>query len=201
MGIYCVYVTFYSGNKLPPFYIGSTKVERILQGYKGSVGSKEYEHLWKTELKCNPHLFKIKILSYHETRKEAYSKECFLQESTNVVNNPLYINKSIANKKGIFGGGFKGHKHTLEHKKSIQQKMKGRDVFWLKGKSRPRQSELMLGSNNPMYGKKRTDLFCCIHCKKETIMRQYINHSKCVTLSSTFQTQASISGLEMCFDR
>ena len=102
MGIYCVYVTFYSGNKLPPFYIGSTKVERIQKGYKGSVGSKEYEHLWKTELKSNPHLFKIKILSYHETRKEAYSKECFLQESLDAVNNPLYINKSIANKKGRF---------------------------------------------------------------------------------------------------
>lgn len=50
---YCTYVTFYSGNKLPPFYIGSTSVDKIEKGYRGSVKSKRwkqiYEHAFSIE--------------------------------------------------------------------------------------------------------------------------------------------------------
>jgi hypothetical protein len=41
--MFCVYVTFYRGNKLPPFYIGSTYLENMNRGYKGSPRSKKYE--------------------------------------------------------------------------------------------------------------------------------------------------------------
>lgn len=67
---YCTYLTLYSGNKLPPFYIGSTHVKNINKGYKGSVGSKNFGDIWKTELKENPELFKTKIISYHITKPE-----------------------------------------------------------------------------------------------------------------------------------
>jgi hypothetical protein len=52
--IYCTYLTIYSGNKLPPFYIGSTSVNRISNGYHGSVSSKRYKSIWLEELKTNP---------------------------------------------------------------------------------------------------------------------------------------------------
>ena len=56
--MYCVYLTTYKGNKLPPFYIGSTQVVQVERGYHGSVRSKKYEMMWKSELINNPHLFK-----------------------------------------------------------------------------------------------------------------------------------------------
>jgi len=103
MSIYCTYITFYRGNKLPPFYIGSTSVEKINNGYHGSVGSKEYKAIWKSELKENPHLFKTKILSTHGDRKDALIKEEKFQKSLNVVRSTMYINKSLATINGFFG--------------------------------------------------------------------------------------------------
>jgi hypothetical protein len=46
MNDYCVYITFYKGNKLPPFYIGSTSVEKINNDYNGSVGSQKYIQMY-----------------------------------------------------------------------------------------------------------------------------------------------------------
>lgn len=93
---YCTYVTFYSGNKLPPFYIGSSSVERINSGYHGSVASVEFRSTYKSELKQNPHLFKTKIISTHPTRPEAFLKEYKLQVALNVIKSPLYMNKGTA---------------------------------------------------------------------------------------------------------
>jgi len=42
---FVVYLTMYKGNKLPPWYIGSTNVDIINNGYNGSVKSKKYK-LW-----------------------------------------------------------------------------------------------------------------------------------------------------------
>jgi len=103
MDIYCVYLTTYSGNRLPPFYIGSSSEHKILNGYRGSVKSKQYSKIWKEELKNNPNLFKTKIISKHADRKKATEKENFLQKSLNVVKSSLYINMSIAAKEGFFG--------------------------------------------------------------------------------------------------
>lgn len=96
---YCVYLTIYSGNKLPPFYIGSSSVDNIISnGYHGSVKSKKYKEIWDNELLINPHFFKTIIISYHNLRKDATVKECVLQKSLNVVKSPLYINMAFANK-------------------------------------------------------------------------------------------------------
>ena len=96
MSIYCTYLTTYRGNKLPPFYIGSTSIDKINRGYHGSVRSKQYREIWEEELKMNNHLFKTIIISTHNTRIEALDKEAFLQKSLNSSNNLMYINKSIA---------------------------------------------------------------------------------------------------------
>jgi hypothetical protein len=69
--MYCVYLTIYKGNKLPPFYIGSTSIEKIYKNYKGSVESKKYGKIWKNEIKNCSDLFCVKIISVHNTREEA----------------------------------------------------------------------------------------------------------------------------------
>jgi hypothetical protein len=105
--MFCVYVTFYRGKLLPPFYIGSSSIENINNGYRGSVRSKRYGAIWNQELKDNPHLFKTEILSKHDTRKAAFDKEYTIQIKLKVVKNPLYINLSLACKNGGFGGAGK----------------------------------------------------------------------------------------------
>ena len=119
--MYCVYLTIYSGNKLPPFYIGSTSIKKINSGYRGSVTSKKYAYTFMKELKHNPHLFKTKIISLCETRKDSLIRENQIQHMLNVVQSPLYINQAFASANGFFGydnsgylGGFFGKKHSEE---------------------------------------------------------------------------------------
>jgi hypothetical protein len=101
---YCVYVTFYSGNKLPPFYIGFGKVENILyRNYRGSVSSQLYKKIWKQELKLNPHLFTTKILQTYDNYEEAQAREIYIQKYFNVKSNPLYINQAIAGRADLTG--------------------------------------------------------------------------------------------------
>lgn len=56
--IYITYLTIYSGDLLPKYYIGSTYLENVTENnYHGSVKSKKYGSIWKSELKDNPTLF------------------------------------------------------------------------------------------------------------------------------------------------
>ena len=108
---YVVYHTTYSGDKFPANYIGSTTIDKIQQGYKGSVSSKEFKSIWKQELNTNPHLFSVQIISYHDTRPAATYKELQIQKLFNVVTNPLFINKSYAQPNGFFGMNISGKNH------------------------------------------------------------------------------------------
>jgi hypothetical protein len=87
---------------MPPFYIGSSSLERIGNGYKGSVGSIRYKDTWTRELKENPNLFEIKIISLCSSRKEAFDKELKYQLQLKVKNNPMYINLGYAQPNGAF---------------------------------------------------------------------------------------------------
>lgn len=99
MSIYCVYLTTYIGNKLPPFYIGYTTVSKIQNGYRGTITSKQYKAIYQQELIENPHLFKTRIISYCETKEQALSRESFFQNHFSVHKNSMYINMNISNKK------------------------------------------------------------------------------------------------------
>lgn len=80
--LFCSYITIYNGNKLPKFYIGSTKVDNIKNNnYKGSVSSRKYGKIWKDELKNYPELFKIIILNTFDNRNDAYDNEEYLQKN------------------------------------------------------------------------------------------------------------------------
>ena len=95
MSIYCTYITFYSGNKLPPFYIGLGTISKIKNGYNGSVSSKIYKAIWEKERKENPNLFKTKIIKEFYKRADASAHEEYLHCAFNVHKNPLFINRAI----------------------------------------------------------------------------------------------------------
>lgn len=99
--VYCVYLTTYRGKALPPFYIGSTSIKKVKNGYHGSVLSAAYKVIWKQELSNHPKLFSTQILSQHATRQEALEHELKLQKDLDVVNSRLFINKALAS--GCFG--------------------------------------------------------------------------------------------------
>src|SRR5574343_355529 len=99
---YVVYLTEYSGNLLPPKYIGSTSESNVVSGkYFGSVSSKKWGKIFREELKHNPHLFSIQILSLHDTRKEALYEELEQQINRDVVKSSEYFNESLATPNGF----------------------------------------------------------------------------------------------------
>lgn len=153
------------------FYIGSKDVDSVLKGYRGSVVSKQYGKIFDEEMEKNPELFKVRIISYHATRTEAYEREQKFQIALNVLHNPLYFNRAIAGK--ALGLSNKGRKFSKEH---IDRMVSSRKNFWrtkgsspTKGKKLPRwteerrqkfkQSRLrakLSGARSPMYGKKHS---------------------------------------------
>ena len=135
---YCVYLTIYRGSKLPPFYIGSTSVLKIDNGYHGSVSSKKYKHIYQNELKNNPDSFKTVIISKFKSRAEALIKERILQIYLNVVKSPMYFNMSIASPNGFAGMDVKGEnnpnygsKMSIESKEILSKCRKGMAIVYI----------------------------------------------------------------------
>ena len=138
--IYCTYLTVYTGSKLPPFYLGSTSVDNISKGYRGSVVSKNYKSIWKQELYDHPDLFKTIILTRHEARQEAQDKEIIFHEAFSVARNPMYINMAHANGKFFASGpqspetiakksaAQTGKTHSLETKAKISAAKTGKKL-------------------------------------------------------------------------
>ncbi len=120
---YIVYITHYRGTKLPSFYIGSSYKEKVLNGYNGSVGSKKWKSIYKSEQENNKHLFRTKILSYHSSSKEALEEELRLQKLHLVVKNNKYFNESYAQPDGYAGRDVKGKLNPNFGKRwSVKQK-------------------------------------------------------------------------------
>jgi len=118
------------GNKLPPFYIGYTSESKIYAGYHGTVSSKKYESIWKSEIKNNSHLFKTVIISKTSNKEKALEREEYFQKKLNVVKNPLYINMAYGSAK------FACMSHTEEWKRQNSIRMSGAGNYWF-GKSLP----------------------------------------------------------------
>jgi hypothetical protein len=125
---------------LPPFYIGSTSVERIAEGYHGSVNSKKYAKIWAKEIRKNSKAFKTHVLSAHSTREEALAKEEKLQRLLNVVRNTLYVNQAYANK-GFLNLG----PHSEETKQKIREKKTGVIIGPRSQETKQKQSVASLG--------------------------------------------------------
>jgi hypothetical protein len=130
--MYCIYLTIYSGNKLPPFYIGSTSISKIDEGYCGSVESKKYGDIFRSELKNNRHLFKVRIVEFCSDRKQALEREEWYHRKLNVVASEMYMNCAYATT-GCFGiprpgndNPFYGRKHSDETKAKVGKSSKER---------------------------------------------------------------------------
>ena len=134
---YCTYVTFYSGNKLPPFYIGSTSVDKIENGYKGSVKSKRWKQIYESEVKTNPDLFSVEIIETFSDRQLALDHELELQKSNDVVKSHWFFNESFATVNGFFGRRLYGKDHFLTGTGGVNHPLTGR--------KRPHHADLLRG--------------------------------------------------------
>lgn len=156
--MYCVYLTIYFGDKLPRRYIGSSKIERVLNGYNGSVKSKKYREIYEYEQRHNKHLFRTRILSKHETHKEALEAEYILHVKYNVSKSDLYINMSSATRNGFFGTDISGEGHPM-YNKNHSEETKHRISVNVKNAYKegrivsPFTSMDFSGEANPFYGK------------------------------------------------
>lgn len=112
---YCVYLTIYSGDVLPKFYIGSKDTKSVIYGYRGSVSSKKWKNLWKQELKNNPNLFETQILAMYDTRKEAFDAEDKMQREVNAIESDEYINEAYASR------AFHCKPHTEQTKSKMRE--------------------------------------------------------------------------------
>ncbi|MFK5882876.1 MAG: NUMOD3 domain-containing DNA-binding protein [Candidatus Izemoplasma sp.] len=137
---YCVYLTIYEGTKLPPFYIGSTSIENLSNGYYGSICSKKYKETFRKELKENPQLFDVIILEEFKDRREALAYELEVQKQKDVVKSDLYMNMAFASVDGFFGMSVKGKDSPNYGKKHTEEYRKARS-----------------GSNHPLYGTHLTE--------------------------------------------
>lgn len=147
---YAVYIIVYHGDKLPPKtknsiisprrYIGSSKLSNILDNnYLGSVTSKKYSKTWLNETKINPSLFKIRILSIHETDILAREEEKRLQIKHSVVKSSLYVNLAIASPNGYFGKPDTGRKFSEETKIKMANVRKGRTYEEIYGEEKAKE--------------------------------------------------------------
>jgi hypothetical protein len=110
---FVVYLIIYNGDKLPPYYIGSTNTKKIKEGYLGSICSKKWKEIYKSEILNNKHLFNIKILSNHDNRYDALCEEYRTQKELNVVNSEYYFNESFASVNGYFGRDVSGKNNPM----------------------------------------------------------------------------------------
>jgi hypothetical protein len=158
--MYCVYLTTYGGNLMPKYYIGSSSVTKVENGYRGSVASKEFREVWNLELKKNPHLFQTDIISKHETRHDATQAELEYQILNNALESNEYINKSYAIPNGFFGMDVSGEKNPMYGKSRKGEKHKGGENISDALKSSyssgrldhmKEQSSLRMTQNNPFH--------------------------------------------------
>ena len=183
--MYVTYLIIYSGEKLPPYYIGSTSLKKIENGYRGSVKSKKYSEIFKNELIENFDLFEVLILSEHVSRKEAYEAELRLQIKYDVVKSKYFYNQALASAGGMAGMDISGKnnpmygkKHSEEAKDKMRKK-RGHDKRYVPNEqhkkiiSKTHLNKLVsdetkkklseskrgkyLGENAPFYGKKHTE--------------------------------------------
>lgn len=162
--MYCTYLTIYKGDKLPKRYIGSTSVQRIENGYNGSIKSKKYKSIYQEEQVENKHLFKTRILNTYESQEEAVKAEKELHIRYNVVKSNLYMNEAIATPEGFFGRDISGKNHPFygkkrddEFKKKVSEGMKLAHKKGLAKSHFASDGWSVAGEKNPFYGKKHSD--------------------------------------------
>lgn len=173
---------------MPMFYIGSSSVSKVNNGYHGSVASKQYKQVWKAEIKDKPELFKTVIVSICKTRQEAIEREYVFHKKLSVVNSQLYINQANAIIDGCFGQSNSGknnsqygkHRPDASERMTKQNPMFSREVALkvarskkesrMKGQhksTRNRDITLIKHSERMKMNNPSTIKCCCILCRQE----------------------------------
>lgn len=111
--MFVVYLTIYSGNKLPPFYIGSTSLKKYSSGYCGTITSQAYRTIYTKEIRESPELFDVVLLETCRTREHALIQELFWQKRVNAKTSSDYFNMSWAQPNGFMGRDTSGKNHPL----------------------------------------------------------------------------------------
>ena len=193
--MYCVYLTVYSGNKLPPFYIGYCRKDKIDKGYLGTPTSKEYKEIFKEEKENSIHLFKIHIIKEYKTAKEAKLKETDLQTKLQVLKNPLYFNRSINSKEFLnsaphkeetkkkIGDANRGKKHNQEFRNIVSDRMKNHLVVMNNDGLR-----MWMSKDDPRY----------ISGEFYSIRKGYVHKS--TTRKKMSENHVTKQGKKMCWD-
>lgn len=174
--IYVVYLTMYSGTLLPKWYIGSTNIDKLNNGYTGSVASKKWKVIYNNEIKDNNHLFKTRILSKHHTREEALTEELRLHEMHKVKSNTRYFNEAYAVIDGMFGRDVSGENNPNYGKKASEE-------------TKRKQSEAAMNRN----------LIECPHCGKQSTTPNLMTRwhfDNCKSLKSQKIYKCDICGFE-----
>ena len=132
MGNFVVYLIIYSGQKHPPFYIGSTTIKKLENGYRGSVRSSRWKDVYAKEVKENPEAYSYYILARTDSRKHALELEKKLQLFYNVVKSDLYINRAIASVNGFFGVSMNGENNPMYGKRASDKTKKAGYLITMK---------------------------------------------------------------------
>jgi hypothetical protein len=159
MKTYCVYLTVYRGSLLPPFYIGYSSVDKVENGYNGSVSSKTFKEAWALERKQNRHLFSTKIIKTFESSSAAREYEEKVQRHLKVHKNPLYINMSIGYSKFCMDAAFeKGIHHfqdsAFQSQVNQERLSRGNHPFQQKDFQAEMNRRAHSGGNHPFHGGK-----------------------------------------------
>ena len=107
---FCAYLTIYSGDKLSPYYIGSSSVYNVVK------------KIYINECKDHPELFITKILRNFKTREEATDCELELQIKYDVVKSKHFFNMAYAHEDKFFNGTIKGKDHPSFNKSNYINK-------------------------------------------------------------------------------
>ncbi len=115
--IACVYLTSYSGDKHPPYYVGSTYLDNHYNGYLGSQVSKKWAEIVNLEQKENPNLYSCITLHKISSRIIATQIEDEIIRSLDAVNSELFWNMGTAD--GCFGLSQRGEDNPMYGKTFI----------------------------------------------------------------------------------
>lgn len=124
MSDFVVYLTVYSGDLHPPYYIGSTSKKRLDKGYSGSVASKKWKSLVLQNKKENPSQYCTFILSEHNKRYDALLEEERVQRLHDVVKSCDFYNESFACANGYFGRDVSGINNPMFGKQTSDKTRK-----------------------------------------------------------------------------
>ncbi|QGZ14163.1 HNH endonuclease [Rhizobium phage RL2RES] len=113
---FCVYVITYSGDDMPSFYVGHTRVSKMIDmNYHGSVTSRDWSELWHKTVEEDPGKFRRKVLETFETREEAEDREYEILRHFDVASSSLFVNMHRGGRNG-FTGCWKGKKRDVSNR-------------------------------------------------------------------------------------